>query len=203
MSFAVIISGSPGPRSRSGHLAGLGAEALRRSGVRVRAYSVRDFAPEALLHADFGDPAIARFREEVALADGVIVSTPVYKAAYSGALKLMLDVLPERALVRAAVLPLATGGSAAHMLAVDYALRPVLVALKARHVAEAFYATDREATWTEEGGLDIAPELHRRWSDQLARFVASVAAVDPGRRGQERATPLSPVPAALESVVAA
>ncbi len=35
----------------------------------------------------------------------------MYKAAYSGALKTLLDLLPERALQGKVVLPLATGGT--------------------------------------------------------------------------------------------
>jgi FMN reductase len=65
----------------------------------------------------------------------VVVATPVYKAAYSGLLKVFLDVLPQTALKGKLVLPLATGGSPHHMLALDYALRPVLQSLGAPHTA--------------------------------------------------------------------
>ena len=56
----------------------------------------------------------------------VIVATPIYKAAYSGLLKVFLDLLPAEALRGKTVLPLASGGSVAHLLALDYALKPVL-----------------------------------------------------------------------------
>ncbi len=56
----------------------------------------------------------------------MVIGTPVYKAAYSGLLKSLLDLLPQYALAGKTVLPLATGGSTAHVLAIDYALRPVL-----------------------------------------------------------------------------
>lgn len=56
----------------------------------------------------------------------------------------MLDLLPERALEHKVVLPLATGGSIGHMLAVDYALKPVLAALKAQEVLQGVFADDSQ-----------------------------------------------------------
>ena len=41
------------------------------------------------------------------------------------------------------VLPLATGGSVAHALALDYALRPVLTSMQARHVVNGFLVLDQ------------------------------------------------------------
>ncbi|XNM58781.1 NAD(P)H-dependent oxidoreductase [Escherichia coli] len=77
---------------------------------------------EEYLYARFDSPALKTFTEQLQQADGLIVATPVYKATYSGALKTLLDLLPERALQGKVVLPLATGGVVAHLLAVDYAL---------------------------------------------------------------------------------
>ncbi len=71
-----------------------------------------------LLYARFDSPSLKTFTEQLQQADGLIVATPVYKAAYSGALKTLLDLLPERALQGKVVLPLATGGTVAHLLAV-------------------------------------------------------------------------------------
>ncbi|WP_204272820.1 NAD(P)H-dependent oxidoreductase, partial [Escherichia coli] len=81
---------------------------------------------------DVREPAIAAAVLAVEQADLVVVSTPIYKAAYSGLLKVFLDLLPPDALRGKLVLPLATGGSPAHVLALDYALKPVLSALGAR-----------------------------------------------------------------------
>lgn len=100
--------------------------------VEVYHWNLQNFAAEDLLYARFDSPALNTFTEQLQQADGLIVATPVYKAAYSGALKTLLDLLPERALQGKVVLPLATGGTVAHLLAVDYALKPVLSALKAR-----------------------------------------------------------------------
>ena len=50
-----------------------------------------------------------------------MVATPIYKASYSGLLKLFLDALSPDALRGKTVLPLATAGNSAHLLALDYA----------------------------------------------------------------------------------
>ena len=49
----------------------------------------------------------------------------------------MLDLLPQRALEGVTVLPLATGGSTAHVLAFDYGPRPVLASMGPAHITPA------------------------------------------------------------------
>ncbi|GAB2803269.1 hypothetical protein GCM10027073_39690 [Streptomyces chlorus] len=94
---------------------------------------VRTLPAEALLGADFRHPAITGAAALFERADAVVIGTPVHKAAYSGLLKSLLDLLPQYALAGKSVLPLATGGSTAHVLAIDYALRPVLSSMGAAH----------------------------------------------------------------------
>jgi FMN reductase len=76
-----------------------------------------------MLRADVSHPSVAQAVEQVERASGIIIATPIYKAAYSGLLKLFIDLLPQTALRGKFVLPIATGGSPHHMLALDYALR--------------------------------------------------------------------------------
>ena len=77
-------------------------------------------------------------------------------------LKAFLDLLPQDGLKGKLVLPLATGGSQSHMLALDYALRPVLSALGARHVLPSIYATDAQVVWTQAEGLALDDDIARR-----------------------------------------
>jgi len=111
--LVVSIGGSPSPRSRSGVLLERSRQWLQGRGVEVVTFQVRDFPAEDLLHARFDSPHVQHFQQLVAQADGLIVSTPVYKASFAGALKTLLDLLPERALAHKIVLPIATGGSIA------------------------------------------------------------------------------------------
>lgn len=172
MPTVLTLSGSPSPRSRSSGLLRLAARQVEARGLQVDSLSASDFPPDVLLGGNVQHPAVHRFRQAVAAADGLLIATPVYQAAYSGVLKLLLDLLPQRALEHAAVLPLATGGSLAHMLAIDYALQPVLSALKARHVLGGVYAVEQDLAWRDDGRLDIALPVCRRLREALDRFVA-------------------------------
>ena len=139
----VALAGSPSANSRSTallrHVLASFPEAVPRSEIVLR-----DLPPAALVRADFDDPAIRRAREQVAAARLVVIATPIYKASYSGLLKSFLDLLPQDALRGKTVLALGTGGSTAHLLALDYALKPVLAALGARHILDTVYAVDAQ-----------------------------------------------------------
>ncbi|CRK57961.1 FMN reductase [Alloactinosynnema sp. L-07] len=116
-------------------------------------------ATAALLAADTADPAITGVIDAIAGADAVVVASPVYKAAYSGLLKALLDLLPQFALAGKAVLPLVTGGTPAHVLAIDYALRPVLTSLGADHVVQGWLVLDKHiAVDADRVALDAAGE---------------------------------------------
>jgi SsuE family FMN reductase len=93
--------------------------------------------------------------DAVAEADAIVIATPIYKASYTGILKAFLDLLPQDGLKDKLVLPLATGGSQSHLLALDYALRPVLQALDARQVFTSIYATSQQLTWSDVSGLTL------------------------------------------------
>jgi len=182
--LVVALGGSPSQRSRSGVLLERAKHALQRKGAEVVTYQVRDFNAEDLLHARFDSPQVVDFIETVERADGLLVATPIYKAAYSGALKTLLDLLPERALSGKVVLPIATGGSIAHLLAVDYALKPVLAALKAQETLQGIFADDSQIAYGQGSApAQLVPALEERLEAALAEFHQAVAS---------RPTPLDP-----------
>lgn len=174
--LVVSLAGSPSQRSRSGVLLDVAGDWLQQRGIEVVRYGVRDFDAEDLLHGRFDSPQVQRFIEHVEAADGLLIATPVYKASFSGALKTLLDLLPERALAHKVVLPMASGGSVAHMLAVDYALKPVLTALKAQEMLHGVYAVDAQIQYAEAGrAASLAPELQERLEESLQQLYAALA----------------------------
>jgi len=108
-----------------------------------------------------------RAHRALALAQGVLIATPIYKAAYSGQLKLFLDGLPPDALRDKPVLAIATGGSPGHLLAIDYALKPVLSALGARTIVDAVYATDSQLRPDGDKGFSADGALLERLDQSL------------------------------------
>ncbi|NED78869.1 FMN reductase (NADPH), partial [Streptomyces sp. SID11233] len=70
--------------------------------------------------------------------------------------------------------PLATGGSTAHVLALDYALRPVLTSMGAAHVVPGWFVVDKDLAVDPEGTLTIAPgtaEALAQVTDTFARAL--------------------------------
>ncbi|MEW2134087.1 NADPH-dependent FMN reductase [Streptomyces sp. NPDC005435] len=178
MAFLLTLTGSasaPGS-SRTAHLVAHLGRRFTEDGHEVHHVDVRSLPAEALLSADATDPGVARAVALVARADALIVASPVYKAAYSGVLKAFLDLLPQYALRGKAVLPLATGGSPAHVLAVDYALRPVLTSLGAE-VAHGWFVLDRHITVDADRAIALTPEADDALTPVVDRFRAAL----PGR----------------------
>jgi FMN reductase len=174
--LVVTLGGSPSQRSRSGVLLDHSRRWLQQQGVEVVSYQVRDFPAEDLLYAHFDSPKVLDLLAQVANADGLLIATPVYKASFSGALKTVLDLLPERALAHKVVLPMATGGSIAHMLAVDYALKPVLSALKAQELLHGIFAEDSQIAYGEGSAqAQLVPILEQRLSEALEQFYSAMA----------------------------
>lgn len=195
MPQVIAISGSPSPTSKSARLLQLAVDELQARDIRTESFSVRDVPAEDLFHGRFDCPAVQRLAARIAKADGVVIASPIYKASYPGVLKALLDLLPQKALQGKTVLPLATGGSAAHLLAIDYAFKPVFGALGATHLLAGVYVTDAEfasAAIASEDGLQLPDELCRRLHDGVTGLIdairwqehlrAQAAAPDPLRR---------------------
>ncbi len=165
---AVGISGSPSPTSRSRTLLGLGLAALERRGVvATRTVDLAALPADALLGRS-RDTQVNDALAAVGRARILVVSTPVYRATYSGLLKVFFDLLPQDGLVGKVAVPIATGGTLAHLLALDYGLRPLLASVGALTVTTAVYGTDSQFH-------DGRPEP--ALVDQLERAVAEALAL--------------------------
>ncbi|WP_374969335.1 NADPH-dependent FMN reductase [Terrabacter sp. BE26] len=176
MASIVTLSGSPSAPSRTEAVLGHVERRLRARGHDVSRVVVRDLPADALLRADTSDPQIATVVAAIAAADGLVVTTPVYKAAYTGLLKALLDLLPQYALRGKTVLPVATGGSPAHVLALDYALRPVLVSLGAEHVTQGWFVLASEVTlYPQDAGVLLAESAARNLHLVTESFLTHLA----------------------------
>ena len=174
MAFIVTLAGSPSASSRTLALARHVGGLIGQRGHEVASISVRDLDPVDLVHARVDSPAI---RDAIALierADAVVVSTPVYKASFSGVLKSFLDLLPQFGLAGKVVLPLATGGTIAHVLAIDYALRPVLASLGAQHIVNGLFLLDTTIEHADVG-VRIDAEVEKRLLGVIDDFLTSIA----------------------------
>src|SRR6195952_6052730 len=89
--------------------------------------------------------------ESVTAADALIAVTPVFRASFSGLFKSFFDVLDRDAIEDKPTLVAATGGSARHSLALEYALRPLMSYLRARTGPTAVFAATADFGGDEQG----------------------------------------------------
>jgi FMN reductase len=175
MANVVAIAGSPSHPSRTYAVLEYAQKILDREQVSHQLFSVRDINAEALLHAQFEHPDIKKITTTVASADALIISTPVYKAAYTGVLKALLDLFPQSALAGKVVLPIATGGTIAHLLSIDYALKPVLSTLGARTILAGVYIVDSQLQRQESGNYQFTDsEIEQRLQNSVYDLVSLI-----------------------------
>ena len=195
----LLIAGCPSEHSRSAALLDAVSQRLGLRHALIERLHIRDLSPQALLLADVGHKSIRAALSQVETARAVVVATPVYKAAYSGVLKVFLDLLPQSALKGKVVLPLATGGSPHHMLALDYALRPVLQSLAARHILPGVFATDAQIPKGTDGQYRVGADIGDRLDDAVhtllhegLRIPATARCCLPAPRGEHPLVPTRP-----------
>lgn len=152
MTASVVgLSGSPGQVSRSRTLLELALTALEKQGAAPsRLIDLAQLPSDGLLGRR-RSTEVTEAIQNVLDAGLLVVSTPIYRATYSGLLKVFFDLLPQDALAGKVAIPIATGGGAAHLLAVDHGLRPLLASVGALVVATGVYGIDAQFT-------DGAPE---------------------------------------------
>ena len=173
----VALSGSPSPESKTAMLAQKVIDELRADAADVQHIRLSALNGLALLRGETSDQGIADAIAAVDEADGVVVATPIFKSSYSGLLKIFLDVLPQFGLAGKAVLPLATGGSLAHVLALDYGLRPVLQSMGARHIVQAVFVASAQALVVDQR-LELAEDTTGLLNEALLHFREALRGTD-------------------------
>ena len=186
MAVIATISSSPSHSSRTDAVLSDIARQLQRAGHVVVPIVLRDLPAGPLLRGDAHDPEVARAVAALDAADAVVVSTPVYKAAYGGLLKTFLDLLPQFALRGKVVLPVATGGTSAHVLVVDYALRPVLASLSPSAITPGWFVLADQVTLLDGGEVLLDEAAQRPLREVTAVFLDTVAGRSLVNAGAER-----------------
>jgi FMN reductase len=100
--------------------------------------------------------------DQIAAADAVIASAPVYKAGVSGLFKSFVDVLDNDLLIAKPVVLAATAGSARHALVVDEQMRSLFAYMRALTLPTAVFAAP------EDWGAAELGERVRRAGTELA-----------------------------------
>jgi len=146
-SLVVISAGASDPSSTRMLADRIAERVSTRAGQRgrqvdVHVVEVRTLASEiaTALTSQLHGPRLKEATELLRLADGIIVSTPIYKAGASGLLKGFLDVLDNDLLIAKPVVLAATAGTARHALVVDEQLRSLFAYLRTLTVPTSLFA---------------------------------------------------------------
>ncbi len=199
MSTIVLVSASRSAVSTTQGLVSHVARRMSGAGHDTRSIVLRDLPAEPLLAGDTSNPPIAAAAAALRSADAVVVASPVYQSSYSGLLKVFLDLLPQFAFRGKAVLPLLTGGSTSHVLAVDYALRPVLASLGASHIAQGWFVPSNHIRPYPDGGVLIEHTSLIPLTQIITEFLAELSSRPPNtplpaRVDQTTGPRVSPIP---------
>ena len=197
LNLVVVAAGTSVPSSTrmlADHLASATRDALARHGrgVHVSVLEARELAHEVV------DATITRFPgeklsaaiDEIARADGVIAVTPTYNQSFSGLFKSLFDVIDPGTLAGVPVALGATGGTARHSLAIDYALRPMFAYLKADVVPTTVFAAAEDfgapTTAGDENSLSTrAGRVGTELADYMLRFAGVTGGAVPPTRADE------------------
>jgi FMN reductase len=152
----VAVNGSPSVTSKTHSLAAAALE-LAGGGTLI---DVSTLDAEALLLRREHDSVNAAI-DAIVGADVLILVTPVYRATYSGLLKVVLDQLPTDSLRGKAAVLAATAGSPAHFLALDTGLRAAVASLSGWSVPTVAYATGDDFAADGQPGDRILETLRR------------------------------------------
>ncbi|WP_326600348.1 FMN reductase [Streptomyces sp. NBC_01803] len=149
------------------HLAEAGAE------LNVTVTELRELATDIAgnMVTGFPAPALREAIQAVTGADGVIAVTPVFSASYSGLFKSFFDVIEPDALTGTPVLLGATGGTARHSLALEHAMRPLFVYLRATVVPTAVFAAAEDWGGNGDPLTDTLPTRVDRAGRELAALL--------------------------------
>lgn len=194
LNLVVVAAGTSVPSSTrmlADQLTKATRDSLARHGrdVSVTVLEVRELAHEVVdaTFTRFPGERLAAALAEIGRADGVIAVTPTYNQSYSGLFKALFDVIEPGTLAGVPTALGATGGTARHSLAIDYALRPLFAYLKADVVPTTVFAASEDfgavTTAADENSLaSRAARVGTELADYMLRFAGVTAgAVAPTR----------------------
>jgi FMN reductase len=173
--LVVGVSGSPSDPSRTSTLVAATVARLAEEIDDARTETIEIGPLLADLGAASGRETMSdrtrRALETVEAADVLVVGSPAFRAAYSGAFKLFFDWVGQYDLVDTPVLLTATGGSDRHALLVEHQMRPLFGFFQSTTLPLGVFGNERDFT-KREGGYDIASvDLELRIDQAVRRAV--------------------------------
>jgi FMN reductase len=171
----VVVTAGTGDPSSTRMLADRTAQRVtelasrRGHDVQVRVIDLRHLATEitTALISQLTGPKLQNAIGALAEADGIVASTPVYKAGASGLFTSFFQVLDNDLLIAKPVVLAATAGTARHALVVDDQLRSLFAYLRTATVPTSLFAS------AEDWGDPTLTKRIERAAFELVLFMES------------------------------
>jgi FMN reductase len=168
-----IVVGNPKPASRTLTAArAVATGAATAAGLDPTDVTEVDLAALAPHLFDWAAPDVREAVDRLAGTTLLVVASPTFKATYTGLLKAFLDWYGTDGLSGVTAVPVMVGAGAAHALAVEVHLRPVLVEIGATVPTRGLYVTeDRLAdlsTLVDQWLVEAGPLLRRAAASRRA-----------------------------------
>jgi FMN reductase len=153
-SLVVVSAGTSDPSSTrlladraAGRVSTLAGQ--RGAAVTIRVIDLRELATEitAAMVSQLIGPRLANAITALGDADGIIASTPVYKAGPSGLFTSFFQILDNDLIIAKPVVLAATAGTARHALVVDDQLRSLFAYLRTTTVPTSLFASTED--WSD------------------------------------------------------
>jgi FMN reductase len=163
----LAVVGNPRPESRTHRLARVLASELATA-LEATIGEEIDLSALGTKVLDYDDPRASAAARRVIDADVLVLSSPTYKATYSGLLKAFLDRIGTGALAGAAAVPIMLGGAPNHTLAIDVHFTPLLLELGAVVPAGGLFVL--------EADVEAFPAVAARWVGERRELLAGALA---------------------------
>ncbi|RPA60901.1 FMN reductase [Aerococcus agrisoli] len=177
MTKVTLIAGANSLTSRLNGLVEYTQQVLMDHQIQTQVIQVHMLPAESLLTADVSDQRLQAVTDQVLSSDGVIVFTPIYQGSFSGILKTYLDLLPQKALADKVVYALGLGGSKHHLLALQYALEPVLKELGTEELLQSTFATQDQVIKNGSSFI-VEDSVKQRIDAQIAQLSRRLGHVE-------------------------
>ena len=150
-----------------------GAVTARGEHLEVETVELQELIPDlaTFMSTRVSTPRLDDVRRRLSDADGLVAVTPIFQGSYAGLFKMFFDTLGTDALNGMPTIIAATAGTARHSLALDYAVRPLLVYLRADVVPTSVFAA------TEDFGSEGDDHISRAAAQLATLIVGANSAV--------------------------
>lgn len=171
MSKVILINGNNKIDSRLTGVQSVIEQSFQKQRVQTEVIYVHQLPANDLIRVNFNSEILQRELKKVVEADVIVLLTPIYKASYTGILKTFIDLIPQKGFEEKIVWPVAIGGTAHHLLAIDYTLKPLAITLGATQIAKSVFVQEQQVIKVDALVYNVDLKIQARLAQEVERIT--------------------------------